>query len=281
MMQLMKKFKAIVRISRPINVSITFFSIIVGAAICINGYYFLSKIILAAVSGALISASGNIINDIFDLEIDKINRSDRVLVKGELKKNEAIIIYLIFAYSGIFVSSYINYNALAISTAASILLFLYSYKLKQIVLIGNIIVAAMTGLAFIYGGTAVLNINPSIIPALFAFLINFIREVVKDMEDIEGDTKTGVKTFPYKFGFDASKKLIISFSVLLILFTLYPFILKIYDIEYLIVILVLVDPILIYFLKSLLKDDSRKNLNKLSFILKLNMVFGLIAIFLG
>ena len=277
----MKKIKAIVRISRPINVSITFFSIIVGAAICINGYYFLSKIILAAVSGALISASGNIINDIFDLEIDKINRPDRVLVKRELKKNEAILIYLLFAYAGIFVSSYINYNALAISTAASILLFLYSYKLKQIVLIGNIIVAAMTGLAFIYGGAAVLNINPSIIPALFAFLINFIREVVKDMEDIEGDTKTGVKTFPYKFGFNNSKKLIIFFSVLLILFTLYPFFLKIYDIEYLIIILVLVDPILIYFLKSLMKDDSRKNLNKLSFILKLNMVFGLIAIFLG
>ncbi len=280
-MQLIKKIKASVKIGRPLNLLITFFSIIVGAALCIKGNYFLYKIILAAVSGVLISASANIINDIFDVEIDRINRPDRVLVKGELKKNEAIIIYLIFAYMGIFISSYINYVALIISTSASILLLLYSYKLKQVILLGNIVVAAMTGLAFMYGGAAVQNIKPAVIPALFAFIINLIREIIKDMEDIEGDIKTGVKTFPFKFGFKASKKIIIIFSILLILFTFYPFLLNIYGIKYLIIILALVDPILIYFIKSLVGDDSRKNLNKLSFILKLNMVFGLLAIFLG
>ena len=280
-MQLFKKIKAIVKISRPINLLITFFSILVGAAICIKGIYFLDKIILAAVSGVLISASGNIINDIFDIEIDKINRPDRVLVKGDLKINEAVITYILFAYTGIFISSYVNYNALIISTSASILLLLYSYKLKQMLLLGNTVVAVMTGMVFIYGGAAVQNIKPAVIPALFAFVINFIREIIKDMEDIEGDTKTGIKTFPVKYGFNVAKKLIIIFSMLLILFTFYPFVLKIYGIKYLIIILVLVNPILIYFLKSLMDDDSRKNLNKLSFILKLNMVFGLLAIFLG
>jgi len=280
-MKLINKIKAIVKITRPINLLITFFSIIVGALICIKGNYFFTKILLAAVSGALISASGNTINDIFDIEIDKINRPDRVLVNGELKKNEAIIIYLLFAYSGIFISSFINYYSLIICSSASILLFLYSFKLKQTVLSGNFIIAVITGLAFIYGGAAVQNIKPAVIPALFAFLINFIREIIKDMEDIEGDTKTGVKTFPFKFGFNASKKIITVFSFLLILFTIYPFVLKIYGIVYLIIILALVDPILIYFINSLMKDDSKKNLNKLSFILKLNMVFGLIAILLG
>ncbi len=280
-MKLINKVIAVIKITRPINFLITFFSIIVGAVICITGNYFLHKIILAAVSGALISASGNIINDIFDIEIDKINRPDRVLVKGDLKKNEAVIIYLLLVYSGIFISSFINYQALIISTSVSVLLYLYSFKLKQTVLAGNFIIAAITGLAFIYGGAAVQNITPSVIPALFAFLINFVREIIKDMEDIEGDTKTGVKTFPFKYGFKASKKLITAFSVLLILFTFYPFALKIYGIKYLIIILAVVDPLLIYFLKSLMGDDSRKNLNKLSFILKLNMVFGLIAIILG
>ena len=280
-MKLINKAIAVVKITRPLNLLITFFSIIVGSAICITGNYILHKIILAAVSGALISASGNIINDIFDIEIDKINQPDRVLVKGGLKKNEAVIIYLLFAYSGIFISSFINYQAIIISTSVSVLLYLYSFKLKRIVLAGNFIIAVITGMAFIYGGAAVQNIGPSIIPALFAFLINFIREIIKDMEDIEGDTKTGVKTFPFKYGFGVSKKMIIIFSMVLILFTFYPFVLKIYGFKYLIIILAVVDPLLIYFLRSLIGDDSRKNLNKLSFILKLNMVFGLIAIILG
>ena len=68
-----------------------------------------------------------------------------------------------------------------------------------------LIIALLTGLAFIYGGFAVGNPVAAIVPAVFAFLINLIREIVKDIQDIEGDTKAGVITFPIKFGFKKSK----------------------------------------------------------------------------
>ena len=70
-------------------------------------------------------------------------------------------------------------------------------------ILGNLIVSILTGLVFIYGGVAVNNPLAAIIPAIFAFLINLIREVVKDMQDVEGDLKQEMITFPGKFGFKA------------------------------------------------------------------------------
>ena len=83
--------------------------------------------------------------------------------------------------------------------------------MKRIILLGNFIVAFLTGLAFIYGGIAVNNFKYAVIPAIFAFLINFIREIVKDMEDIEGDKSAGIFSFPYLYGFKRSKRMITYF----------------------------------------------------------------------
>ena len=82
----------------------------------------------------------------------------------------------------------------------------------------------ITGLAFIYGGFAADNPDAAVIPAVFAFLINLIREIVKDVQDIEGDSKLNYQTFPIRFGIDTSKRLVILISLVLILFTLYPFV---------------------------------------------------------
>ena len=148
-------------------------------------------------------------------------------------------------------------------------------------MIGNITVAFLTGLVFIYGGIAVENYDAAIIPALFAFLINLMREIVKDMQDIKGDEKASVISFPIKYGFQKSKILSLVVSILLILFTFYPFLIQLYRIEYFIIVMVIVNPLLIYANKILFEVHSEKNLEKVSIILKLNMVFGLIAIFVG
>ncbi len=275
------KLLAFVKIIRPINVIITFLSIIVAAIICIRGEFSIEKIFFAAISGGLTTAAGNVINDIFDFEIDKINRPDRPLPNKILSIRNASILFIVLSFFSLIISTLINPQAFVVNLFAMIILFLYSYKFKGIILLGNFFVAFLTGLAFIYGGIAVTNIREAIIPSLFAFMINFIRELVKDMEDIEGDLKSGLISFPYKFGFSLSKKIITGLSILLIAATLYPFLLRIYNIEYFLIILVFVDPILIYIIKSIFKDDSQKNLNKISFILKLNMVFGLTAIYFG
>jgi 4-hydroxybenzoate polyprenyltransferase len=153
--------------------------------------------------------------------------------------------------------------------------------LKRISLVGNLIVAFLTGLVFIFGGVVVENPAVAIVPAVFAFLINLIREIVKDMEDVEGDTKAGVNTYPVKFGFQNSKIIVLIITISLILYTLYPFITQLYKIEYFVVVMVIVNPLLVFCLKKLFEDNSLKSLNYISNLLKLNMVFGLVAIYLG
>lgn len=275
------KLFAYLKLSRPVNFVITFFVILVACIISITSEYSVIKIILAGLSGALTASAGNIINDYSDIDIDKINRPDRVLPKGELTVNEALGLYISVTIVALFLSASISVIALIEVFFASVLLFLYSYRLKKIPLIGNFIIAFLTGFAFIYGGLVVNNVKAAIIPALFAFLINFIREVVKDIEDIEGDRQHGINTYPAVYGFKNSRLVIVCVTIVLICLTLIPFITKLYKIEYFLVVMVFVNPLLVYILKSLFKDGSVKNLNKLSNLLKLNMVIGLTAIFLG
>ena len=277
----MTNIATINKIIRPANFLITFFSITVAALICATGLFSLSKIFLAALSGALAAASGNVINDIFDIEIDKINRPDRPLPSGRMSLNEASVLYFLLIVMSLVAAYFVNHAAFIIDLTALTILFFYSFRFKKIILIGNLIVAFLTALAFIYGGIAVGNFKDALIPASFAFLINFIREIVKDMEDIDGDLKSGISSFPHRYGFNRAKIIIATLSLLLIGATIYPFVAKIYGLEYLLIIAVFVDPVIIYILTILFKDDSPAGLSKISFILKLNMVFGLAAIYLG
>ena len=280
-MSFYKKIFAYIKISRPINLLITFLVIIVACIISINGSYSVLKIILAGLTGALTASAGNVINDYFDINIDKINRPDRVLPKGEFTLKEALGFYIFLSLLSLFLSIFISLIALLEVFFASALLFLYSYKLKKIPLLGNFVVAFLTGFAFIYGGIAVNNVDASIIPALFALLINFIREIVKDMEDIEGDKQQGINSYPALHGFKKTKMIIVFITIVLIILTVFPFINELYAIEYFLIVMVIVNPLLVYIVKSLFDDDSTKNLNKLSNLLKLDMVIGLTAIFLG
>ncbi|HEX7357639.1 MAG TPA: UbiA family prenyltransferase, partial [Ignavibacteriaceae bacterium] len=112
-------------------------------------------------------------------------------------------------------------------------------------------------------------------------LVNLIREIVKDIQDIEGDSKLNYKTFPILFGITKSKHLITIVTIFLILSTLYPFITRLYNIEYLIIIMILVNPLLILCLKFLYDPKWNNKLNTLSNFYKLNMIFGLAAIYFG
>ena len=276
-----EKFTAIIKLIRPVNFLITFISVIVAAVICLPNKSPGVNVFIAAIAASLVMASGNIINDIFDLEIDKINRPERPLPSGKISNKEALVLYFIFLLLSFMCSWFINLPAFLIVVVSTLILYLYSKYIKRIPLVGNIIVAFLTGLVFIYGGFVVDNPKAAIVPALFAFLINLIREVVKDMEDINGDRMIGVITLPIKFGFQKSRVLILVITIFLVLFTLYPFLIQFYKIEYILIVMIIVNPILVYSLKLLFKNQSVGSLSKISNLLKLDMVFGLIAIYFG
>lgn len=275
------KLTAFLQLLRPVNFLITFLTAFVAVLICSPNNINFDIEILAGLSAGFTAIAGNIINDIFDIEIDRINRPDRPLPSEKISNNETLALYFIFILLSFILSWFINLQAFIIVAATTLMLYLYSKLLKRIPLVGNFVVAFLTGLVFIYGGVAVENPSAAIIPAAFAFLINLIREIVKDMQDIEGDKKAGAITFPVKSGFQNSKQIILFLSIILILFTLYPFLTKLYRIEYFIVVMIFVNPLLVYSLRILFKNDSPDSLNKISNLLKLNMVLGLISIYLG
>ena len=260
-MDLTKKIFAYIKITRPLNVLITFFVVVVAAIICSYEFLNWNVVLSAALAAAFTAAAGNIINDIVDIDLDRIVHPNRPLVLNVISVREAFELYFIFFISALIISFMIGLDLFGIVLCANILLLYYSYQLKKLPLIDNI-----TG---------------SIVPAVFAFLINFIRELVKDMQDKEGDSVKGLKTFPLLKGNLKSKQLIYLITFILILSTFYPYIFNYYKIEYFIVVMIFVNPLLVYSAVQLSKNDSQRNLLNISFMHKLNMIFGLIAIYLG
>ncbi len=278
---MLKKISAIIKIIRPLNCLIVFFTTIAAGIISQSNENISLNLLIAAIAALLTGAAGNVINDYFDYEIDKINRPKRILPSGVLSKNQALTLYFVLVFISFLIGLYLNIESYAILVFTNIILLVYSYKLKGIVLVGNITVAFFTGLTFIYGATVVGNVLCGIIPALFAFLINLIREIIKDIEDIEGDAKQKIYTFPYIFGIKKSFILIVILSVLLILLTIYPFYFNFYKIEFFIIVMAIVNPIIIYTVNLLYNSKDKQNYTKSSKLLKIAMVVGLAAIYVG
>ncbi|HLF20373.1 MAG TPA: UbiA family prenyltransferase, partial [Bacteroidota bacterium] len=148
------------------------------------------------------------------------------------------------------------------------------------VLLGNLLVALMTGMAFVYGAVVVGNPERSIVPAIFAFLINLARELVKDVEDLEGDARGQAMTFAVKHGANAGIILAGIVLMTLIGITIGAYVFGLYDLMYLYLVLI-VDAVLVYVVVSMWKNRSPAHMRKVSLLLKLNMAIGLVAIFAG
>lgn len=241
----------------------------------------LTNVLLAVISGSLIAAAANSINDFYDVNIDRINKPYRPIVAGLLTKTEAFIFSIVLFSSGALLGGFINARAGFIAFFACILLYLYSARLKRTVLWGNLTVSLMTAFAFIYGGVAVNLLDKALIPAGFAFLFHFGREIIKDVEDHKGDSADNARTLPIIYGKKTALILTTIIFCILIAVTLLPYLFHIFGKAYLIVVVLGVDLLLIYVLVSMWRNPVPSNLGRLSTLLKLDMIVGLIAIYVG
>lgn len=171
----------------------------------------------------LISASGNVINDYFDIEIDKIDKPKRPLPSGRISKKQVIVFYLCLSLTGLILSYFISINFFMLSAYNTILVLVYSLRFKKNP-IGNIVDSWLACSVFIapvliFGGFKELIVSTATILAVIAFFGNYGREVLKDVEDMKGDKTAGAKTLPIIFGKTKAiifGKLLISFSSFLI-----------------------------------------------------------------
>lgn len=279
-MSFMKKLKYLFVLTRPDNVFIAFLTIWV-AAIVSGGIDPVYNLTLAAFSAALITIGANLINDIFDIEIDRINKPDRPLPAGKVTVREAMVLFVcVYALAWV-LAAVISMTMLSIAIGFGVLLILYSYIFKRMVLIGNLVVSISTAAAFIYAGMAVDRIEGTIFPAVFSFFYHFGREVIKDLQDVEGDAANGAVTFAIRYGTRASLMLISANFILLIILTLIPYITEQYGNIYLIIILSGIYPVVIWVVMRCWQSPVPATLGTMSNILKANMLVGLLAIYFG
>jgi geranylgeranylglycerol-phosphate geranylgeranyltransferase len=158
-------------------------------------------VLLAATSTALVTAGGNVLNDVLDVEGDRTNHPDRPLVTGEVSVPAARTLASVLFVMGVAVAVPVAWEEplVAVILAAAVgLLLAYEFRFKGAGFVGNLTVAFLTGAVFLYGGAAAGNAVVLVPFASMAFLATLSREVIKDMEDVRGDV--GRATLPQRFG---------------------------------------------------------------------------------
>lgn len=272
--------KAYIQLMRPLNGAIVFLTITVAALLAGATERLWLFVLLGSLAGALIAAGGNAINDYFDVEIDRINKPLRPLARGAIKPQGAWWAWRLLSSLGVIISAYIGPYTFAIALFWVGTLYWYSKSLKRTVLWGNLTVALATGLALLYGGYTVGNVQSVLIPALFAFLVNLARELVKDSEDVIGDARGNAMTMAVRYGVSASLGTASVVLALLIAATIVPYVKDLYNGSYLLLVS-FTDLVLVYAIIFMWRKQSPENLARVSGALKLSMVLGIAAIAFG
>ena len=262
----------------------------------IDGLHFI-LIVIASIS---IAAAGNVINDYFDINIDLINKPNKLVVNKIISRRWVIFWHLVLNLIGLvctmYVSLKIKMSSLFIAnTVCVLLLFIYSASLKKKLLWGNILVSLLTAWVLMiliipeYNFFTKQSIEQSaanekmlrlgILYAGFSFIISLVREVIKDVEDFEGDVKYGCKTMPIVWGINASK---IFAGIFIIILAIILLLIQIYvvrfgwwvSISYCIIFVI--TPLFIVF-KKLLIAQNKDDFGKLSNYIKLIMLTGILS----
>lgn len=271
------KCNDLISVTRPLNILLTVLSVWIGFIYSFDSF-FSPQLIYAAASAGFICAAGNIFNDFFDKSVDQINKPDRPYAAGKLQAVD-MLVSGIFAYSsGILLSFFVGIEGFLIVLSTSVLLMVYNVKAKRMVLAGNVIISLLAGMAFLYGGLAGGSIKNAAIPALFAVVFHFGREIFKDIEDKDADKKSGIDTFPVRYGEGKALVLGISVFILLIFLTPMPYVFLNYSLLYLITVAVGVDLLLIVLIQRYLVSRRMEHLKRLNKLMKFGMVFGLLAL---
>ncbi len=262
---------------------------------------------LLVLATIMVTAAGYAINDYFDLRIDRINKPHKIILGKELSRRKAILAHTILNILAVIVGLYlaylVKYFLLAtVFIVVPAMLWLYSIRYKRKFLIGNILVSFLSAIviaivwAFEYRGLLLkyeyeITAAPEIISQInqflgvymvFAFLSSFIREIIKDIEDIKGDLKTGCKTIPIVSGIRNSKKLIIVMAVILIFFVGYfqiPLLRLDYDLIFAYLLFTVQIPLILFINRiNIAKEKTDYTIN--SWFAKAIMIAGVFSMFL-
>jgi 4-hydroxybenzoate polyprenyltransferase len=258
---------------------------------------------LIAATYLFIAAAGYIINDYFDINIDQVNKPDKVVVGSHISRRWVIFWHLLFSVMGIYISTiafpFKLYWHIHLSNLLTILLlWFYSTNFKKNFLVGNVVIALLTAwsIAVVYFSKFTIQqlFNPDIndvanfrfvklmmLYCSFAFILTLVREALKDMEDIEGDQKFGCKTLPIVWGLKPTKVYIGVWLVVVIAVLSFIQLYVIpfgwwYSILYCLALIIYPLAFVLYKLKNAFASSDFK---KLSLYIKIAMFMGILSMF--
>ncbi|CAM3858570.1 MULTISPECIES: geranylgeranylglycerol-phosphate geranylgeranyltransferase [Flavobacterium] len=253
---------------------------------------------LLVLSTVCIAAAGYVINNIMDQDNDEIAKpKDRIIGKSvseSMGYNIYVALNLIGVGIGFYLSNVVGKKGLfTIFIFVAALLYVYSTYLKRVVIISNITVAFILSFSIIIlgvfdlfpatyeGNTAQMKQAFGVLfdYAVFAFIINFLREVIKDIEDTDGDYASGIQTLPVLLGKERTARIISLLTLVPILLLLYYINTNLLDYNYILYygLLFIVGPLL-YFMIKLWSAKTKHDYKHLSLVLKIVLFFGILSI---
>ncbi len=262
----------------------------------------ITQFMMLIASTTFISIAGYLLNDLFDIKPDSINKPGKNVVGRKLRVHVVQILYWVFNISGILFGVYVAYaigkiNYSLVFVFAAGLLWFYSERYQCQPIIGNIVVAFLSALtiaivwlfsffALIKDPIFFTNVQQQfaslnmfvLIFSGFAFLTSFIREMVKDMQDIEGDDRFGCRTFPVVNGIKKAKWIAgttIFASLVLSIWCQVYFVAASY--QKLFYYFFIIDLLLLVAGCMILKAHMKKDFKKVSGIIKLLMIMGILS----
>ncbi len=249
---------------------------LIGADQPFHTYLFDFRLFILSFSTILIAAAGYIINDYYDIKIDYLNKPDHVVIGSLLKRRIALVIHWGLNIIGVVLAGLVNIYLGIINLIAAFLLWFYSNHLKRIPFLGNFTVAFLTSLSLLI--TLVLypkNEDLVIVYAVFAFFINLIREIIKDIEDWKGDKAFGCRTLPIVWGIRNTKYFL--YILMIIFMVLLTWLTIILENKFLKVYFALLAIPAVFFVHKLVRSDSTKDFYYLSGFSKMIMLSGIIS----
>ena len=249
--------------------------------------------LLIILTCCLTAAGGYIINDLFDVETDHINRPNKRILKRDISHKAAIVYYIILTAIGQICGYYAGLGIGLFASAIAVLLYFYSSDLKAMGLPGNSLIAFMSGSVIYIASRGIHEIHSAYFAeyAFLAFLLTMARELVKDAEDIEGDKEQGCETFPILYG---TRKTNILSNVILALIVIFlvtaayllsiePFFnvnsaIEIHRFVYPAFLVLALVPMILKSMWMIGKANNKRDYKKISKWLKLTMLVGLISV---
>jgi len=241
---------------------------------------------VVSIAAFLTCAAGNILNDFVDIKVDAVNRPDRVLVSRRISLRAALSAAVGVNISAVLVGMAVSWPVTILGLLTVSLLTAYNLRLKRWPVIGNIAVAFSAGLTFVAGGLAVdsaaaFRLPGPMVGAIFAFLFHLVREIVKDVQDMEGDRRAGLGSLPLAWGASRALAIALGLFAILVVLTCIPVWRHWFGPAYTIISIYIAELPLLILLAWAWRFPCPRMLAITSGALKIGMALGLAALLAG